>query len=60
MATEQLLLNEIETLESELNKNNGNNFNVLSEQLQLKKSKLEEVYDHKAQGAFIRARAKYK
>ena len=60
VATEQLLLHEIETLESGLNKSSGDDFNIISERLQLKKNDLEAVYDHKAQGAFIRVRAKYR
>ena len=59
IAHEQALLHEIEILESELIKSN-NNFTTLNEQLQAKKIELEAVYEHQAQGAFVRARAKYK
>ena len=59
-AYEQLLLHNIEILTFELNMSNENTFTAISEQLQLKKADLETVYAHKAQGAYIRARTKYK
>ena len=51
-------LHDIETLESELIKSN-NNFIAVNEQLQSKKIELETIDEHQAQGAFVRARAKY-
>ena len=58
-AHEQSILHDIENLESDLEKCN-NNFISLNDQMQAKKFELEAIYEHQAQGAFIRARAKYK
>ena len=58
-AQQQAVLHDIAALESELIKSN-NNFITVNEQLQSKRIELEAIYEHQAQGAFVRARAKYK
>ena len=59
IAHEQAVLHDIEMLESELIRCN-NNFIAVNDQLQLKKIELEAIYEHQAQGAYVRARVKYK
>ena len=57
----ELLLNhEIEALETEILASNEHNFAEINNKLQTKKEDLEEIYSYQAQGAFIRARARYK
>ena len=60
IANEQLILHDIEILESALSKSNNDAFFAINEQLQSKKLDLEAIYEHQAQGAFVRARARYK
>ena len=60
IANEQLLLHDIEILETELIKSNNDSFININEQLQIKRQELETIYEHQAQGAYVRARAKYK
>ena len=60
LANEQLLLASIEQLEAELAAEyNIENFNDLNEILQSKKIELDNLYAFQAQGAFVRARARY-
>ena len=56
---EQTLLKDIDLLERRLQNNNGDNDHIADE-LELKKISLEDIYKHKAQGAYIRSRARYK
>ena len=56
---EQKLLKDIDLLERRLQNNNGVNDHIADE-LELKKISLEDIYKHKAQGAYIRSRARYK
>ena len=60
-AQEQLLLHEIGVLENKLaTENQDNNFVKMNADLQAKKLSLEQLYSYQAQGAFVRARAKFK
>ena len=60
-ANELLLLHDIENLESELAREiDEENFRPINDQLQSKKVELDNIYAFQAQGAFIRARARYK
>ena len=60
-AEELLLLHDIEALEKQIcDEKNEANFRVVNNNLQIKKSALEEIYTYQAQGAFVRARAQYK
>ena len=57
---ESLLSQEIESLEKELcEESNDENFKLKNENLQLKKMEFDNLNAYQAQGAFIRARAKY-
>ena len=61
VAKEIKLLQAIETLESQLSANSDpNNFHAISADIQSKKLELEEIYFIQAQGAYVRARARYK
>ena len=53
-------MHDIEVLETELIESNNQTFVNVNQELQLKRQQLEEIYAHQAQGAYIRARAKYK
>ena len=60
LANEQLTLASIEQLEAELAAElDGEKFHDLNEKLQSKKIELDNLYAFQAQGAFIRARARY-
>ena len=60
-ASEQLLLHSIESLETQLAAEQTEiNFQNINTDLQAKKIELENIYAIQAQGAFIRARARYK
>ena len=52
-------MHDIEMLESELIRCN-NNFIAVNDRLQSKKIELAAIYEHQFQGAYVRARAKYK
>ena len=58
LAQELLLIDEIETLEKEINASNDTSFPQINEKLQSKKEQLENNYSYQAQGAFIRAKAR--
>ena len=58
-AAEQLLMHEIEILESQL-QNRQTSDQQLQEELSLKKDAFENLIKHEAEGAFVRSRAKYK
>ena len=60
IANELLVLHDIEILENELANSTNDAFININEQLQIKRQELEAIYEHQAQGAYIRARAKYK
>ena len=59
-AQEQLLMHDIEALETELVTSNDQTFIEINQQLQVKRQELEAIYTHQAYGAYVRARAKYK
>ena len=60
-AKEQLLLHEIEVLESNIAVvENDEAFEEDNDNLQSKKAELERLYEYQAQGAFIRAKSRYK
>ena len=60
VAEEKLTLHEIETLQKQLMQPSDEaTFKDLNEQLHAEKCSLEEIYAYQAQGAYIRARAKY-
>ena len=59
-AKELLILHDIETLEKKASEaSNEEDFQQSNENLQAKKMELEEIYAYQAQGAFVRARARY-
>ena len=61
IANELLLVDAIENLETKLAvEQNPNVFDHINNELQAKKIELENIYSFQAQGAFIRARARYK
>ena len=58
-AKELLIVNDMEKLESEIINISDDSFQECNIKLQAKKSELEENIDYQAQGAMIRARARY-
>ena len=59
-AKELLILHDIETLEKKASEaSNEEDFQQSNENLQAKRMELEEIYAYQAQGAFVRARARY-
>ena len=59
-AKELLILHDIETLEKKASEaSNSEDFQQSNESLQAKKMELEDIYAYQAQGAFVRARARY-
>ena len=58
-AKELLIVNDIEKLESEIINISDELFQECNNKLHTKKSELEEIIDYQAQGAMIRARARY-
>ena len=61
LAQELLLIEEIELLESKINVcNDDTNFQLINQKLHSKKEELENLYSYQAQGAYIRAKARYK
>ena len=59
IAKELKLLSNIEALEKEIAAATDESFEEINEQLSSKKSELEDVYKHQAEGAAIRAKARY-
>ena len=61
IAKEVIIAHEIEVLEQKIHAcNDDTNFSIINESLQFKKRELEDLYNYQAQGAFIRAKARYK
>ena len=61
VAQELLILQEIEVLEKKISAcNDAANFSLVNQTLIAKKEELENLYAYQAQGAFIRAKARYK
>ena len=58
-ATEQLLMHDIEILETQLQRNTSLNAEIIDE-LETKKDALENLIKHEAEGAFVRSRIRYK
>ena len=59
-AQEQLLLHDLEILESQLQNNPNNSNEQLKTELNTKREALENLLKHEAEGAFVRSRVKYK
>ena len=58
-AKELLIVNDIESLEAKMINLDDDLFQEYNTKLQAKKAELEEIVDYQAQGAMIRARARY-
>ena len=61
IAKEVIIAHEIEVLEQKIHAcNDDTNFSAINNALQAKKEELEKMYNYQAQGAFIRAKARYR
>ena len=60
IAQEIILTQEIEMLEKKVAESDNINFTAINQSLQNKKDELENIYSYQAQGAYVRAKAKYK